>query len=67
MKLEKCNLFKTPKTFSEVQDWIDIHSPSERPHLITAAMMVWNLCAELTKDNLSKEEFMERLEEVKNA
>lgn len=46
--LTPTNLFHTPENFEELMRWIDRHSPEDRPHLITAAMMTWNLAAKLT-------------------
>lgn len=43
--LKPHNLFHTPKNWDEVERWINRHSPEERIHLLTAAMMTWNLAA----------------------
>ena len=37
------NFFHTPESWDEVERWINRHSPDERIHLLTAAMMTWNL------------------------
>ena len=37
------DLFHTPKSWDELHEWIALHSAEDRPHLITAAMMAWNL------------------------
>jgi|TARA_R110000751_G_C13630227_1_gene465743 hypothetical protein len=37
----------TPSDWDEIFAWINLHSPSDRPHLITAAGMSWNLAAQL--------------------
>ena len=39
------NMFHTPESWDEVERWINRHSPDERIHLLTAAMMTWNLAA----------------------
>jgi len=46
VKIEKQNLFATPKSFKEIEDWIELHPQEERAHLYTAAMMTWNFIAE---------------------
>ena len=38
------NMFHTPDDWQELQEWIERHSTHERIHLLTAAMMAWNLC-----------------------
>lgn len=48
MTLKPCDLFHTPSDMTELQDWIERHSPEDRAHLYTAAMMAWNLAAKLT-------------------
>lgn len=49
-KLTKNGMFNTPKNWKEIEDWINLHSPEDRIYLLTAAMMAWNLAAELTKE-----------------
>jgi hypothetical protein len=53
--IEKLNLFHTPLSWKELQDWVDLHAREDRVHLITAAAMGWNLACELSqseqKDN----------------
>jgi len=41
--MEYFNLFHTPSNWDELMDWVDRHAKSDRPHLITAAAMGWNL------------------------
>lgn len=36
-------LFHTPESWDELMEWIERHSPEDRPHLIVAAGMAWNL------------------------
>ena len=50
VKINKQNLFATPKSFKEVEDWIELHPPEDRPHLYTAAMMTWNFIAETIEE-----------------
>lgn len=47
MKIQPVELFYTPSSWAEVMDWIERHPPSDRPHLLTAAIMTWNLAASL--------------------
>ena len=47
--MEKINLFHTPMNWDELMDWVDRHASDERPHLITAAAMGWNLAVETSK------------------
>jgi len=58
-KIQPVELFYTPKRWDELMDWINQHNPSERPHLITAAMMTWNLACQFAnaepKRTLKKE------------
>jgi hypothetical protein len=46
--LTPTNLFHTPENLDELMCWIERHSPEDRAHLYTAAMMTWNLAAKLT-------------------
>ena len=45
--MDKLNLFHTPIDWDELLDWVNRHSGDERPHLVTAAAMGWNLAIEL--------------------
>ena len=47
-KLEPHGFFHTPSDWAEITDWIERHAPEDRIHLMTAAMMAWNLAAKLT-------------------
>ena len=45
-------LFAQPTDFKEIENWIERHSPEERIHLWTAAMMTWNyLASQVNKEN----------------
>jgi len=37
----------TPRDWDEIFAWINLHPQSDRPHLITAAGMSWNLASNL--------------------
>ena len=37
------NAFHTPKDWDELIDWVNRHDEKDRPHLLTAAAMGWNL------------------------
>ena len=58
-RIQPVELFHTPKDWDELMDWIKLHNPEDRPHLITAAMMAWNLACKFTnaptKSRLKKE------------
>ena len=43
--MEKLNLFHTPKSWDELMDKIDESLRDERPHLITASAMGFNLAS----------------------
>lgn len=49
MKIETVGMFHTPADWKELQDWIERHSPSERAHIMTAAVMGWNLAVRLSQ------------------
>lgn len=50
MKLEKNEVFHTPKNIKELMDWCTNQSTGpERIAAITAAGMAWNLAAKLSK------------------
>ena len=43
-------MFHTPDDFQELQEWINRHSLDERIHLLTAAVMGFNLAAKASAD-----------------
>ena len=50
MTMKPNGMFHTPANIAELTDWINAHTPSERPHLWTAAMMMHNLIASQLTD-----------------
>ena len=51
-KLQPVGIVHTPDNFQEVEAWINKHNKEERSHLMTAAIMTWNLaCAINKKEN----------------
>lgn len=48
MKIQHVDMFHTPNGWDEIEAWITRHNAEERAHLWTAAVMAWNLAAELT-------------------
>ena len=44
--IKKCDLFATPDSLQELQNWIDKHPAEQRVHLTTAAYMMWNYLAQ---------------------
>jgi len=51
-KLTPHGLFNTPDDWAAINAWIERHAPEDRLHLMTAAMMAWNLAAKLTNPDL---------------
>ena len=49
-QLQPHGLFHTPEDWPELERWINLHTPDERTHLFTAAIMAWNLAAKLTNE-----------------
>lgn len=49
-KITPNEFFKTPESFEELSQWIQAHSPEDRPHLWLAAMMSWNLACKVMND-----------------
>lgn len=52
---KKVGMFHTPKTFREIEDWIDAHSAGEKAHLCTAAMMTWNYAMDYAASKIEAE------------
>ena len=50
--IEQQNMFHTPKTWNELEAWIQAHNSEDRIHLYTAAMMAWNLAASCTNPEI---------------
>ena len=53
MLIKSIGLYHTPESWDELIEWINMHHSSDRPHLLTAAGMAWNLAAkavELVED-----------------
>lgn len=47
MKIKSIELFHTPTDWDELMAWINGHNGAERPHILTAAGMAWNLAAKV--------------------
>ncbi len=47
MKIQPQNMFHTPESWDELHKWIEAHSPEDRAHIMTAAVMAWNLAAKV--------------------
>jgi|TARA_R110000824_G_scaffold93483_2_gene226036 hypothetical protein len=43
--IKPLGLFYTPQDWDELMEWINRHNTSERPHIMTAAAMGYNLAA----------------------
>jgi len=50
MEIKPVELFHTPASWTELQDWIEGHTGSERAVATVAAVMAWNLAASLTNE-----------------
>lgn len=50
INLNPVQMVHTPADWKELNDWIDRHSPDERAHLYTAAIMAWNLASKLVAE-----------------
>jgi hypothetical protein len=46
--IEPWSFFHTPKSWDEIERWIEAHPKQDRIHLYTAAVMAWNLAAKIT-------------------
>ena len=55
MEIKSVELFHTPESWTELQDWIEGHTGSERAVATVAAVMAWNLAASLTNDKETKD------------
>jgi hypothetical protein len=53
-KLDKNELFATPKSPEELFKYVKMFNGSERIVALTVMNMTWNLCAELTKKAAKK-------------
>lgn len=47
-------LFHTPESWNELIKWIELHAAADRPHLVTAAGMAWNLACRAAEQESSK-------------
>lgn len=50
-KIKPNEFFKTPDSFGEITTWISDHPKEDRPHLLLAAMMSWNLACKVVNEN----------------
>lgn len=48
------DLFRTPESWDDLMDWIELHAAADRPHLITAAAMAWNLACRAAEQESAK-------------
>jgi len=48
MKIKAEEMFHTPEDWDELMNWIERHNRDDRAHLVTAAIMAWNLAAKIT-------------------
>ena len=55
-ELTKMDFFHTPTNWDELLNWIDRHSREDRPRLLTASAMAWNLAVSLDRVNITDTE-----------
>lgn len=55
MIIKPVELFHTPASWAELQDWIEGHTGSERAVATVAAVMAWNLAASITNEKEAKD------------
>ena len=55
-ELTKMDFFHTPTNWDELLNWIDRHSREDRPRLLTALAMAWNLAISLDQVNITDKE-----------
>ena len=55
MKIKPVDMFATPNSWKEVEEWIERHMPEERAHLYTAAIMTWNLACKIVNEEQSND------------
>lgn len=58
MKLDKMELFHTPKDTQELHNWIDRHPVEDRAHLYTVMGMTWNLIAAALDEEVKGDELL---------
>ena len=63
--MDTLNLFHTPASWDELMDWVDRHNRDDRPHLITAAAMGFNLAVKNMEHDLI-ESLQQSTQEVPN-
>ena len=50
MQIQEVGMFHTPESWDEPHEWIERHTGHEKAHVMTAAVMAWNLAAKITKE-----------------
>jgi hypothetical protein len=45
--MHKQNLFATPESWDDLLNWITLHPKSSQIHILTGAMMSWNLACHI--------------------
>lgn len=52
--IQKEPMFNTPESWEDLLKWVQLHNPSDQIHILTGAMMAWNLACDYIqkeKDN----------------
>jgi hypothetical protein len=52
-RIQPCGLFHTPENLDQLMAWCERHPAHDgtRLHVMTAAMMAWNLACKIAKEN----------------
>ncbi len=53
--MKKQGMFHTPESWEDLLRWIQLHPKSDQVHILTAAMMSWNLACETVKKEKSND------------
>ena len=54
--LKANGMFHTPNDTNELLSWIEEHKGQDRIHVMTAAMMAWNLAAKIVNEGIDSDD-----------
>jgi hypothetical protein len=49
--IEKQNMFHSPESWEDLLQWILLHPKSDQVHILTGAMMAWNLACDTVQQS----------------